>query len=88
MATLQFKDKQVETPDNESIQLASQEADIPFGCRSGLCRTCEVIIDDGEENLSKLNKLEEQVDLPPKHRLACQCVAKKGIIKLHSVFDE
>lgn len=87
MATIELNGETKEVNNNEPIQLACQEMGLPFGCRSGLCRTCEIVVEEGMENLSNLNQLEKQHDLPPQHRLACQCVIKSGKVKLKAFLE-
>ncbi|MBL8693581.1 MAG: (2Fe-2S)-binding protein [Planctomycetes bacterium] len=52
------------------------KAKVPFGCRNGVCGTCEVIVMSGSENLSPVVAPEketiESFGIPKGHRLACQ----------------
>ncbi len=86
MATVIVNEKEKEVPDNSAIQSACEELGIPFCCQSGFCRTCEVVVLEGMDNLSERNENEE--DLEKGHRLACQCLIKKGKVKMKSVFEE
>ena len=45
----------------------------------GKCGKCIVRIEKGEENLSKLTSSERKINLPEKHRLACQARVIKDI---------
>lgn len=50
---------------------------IPFGCANGICGTCLIKVEKGEENLSPMNETEEMTlkarMAEPGERLACQC---------------
>ena len=85
MALLKTKEKQVEVAENTSLFNAADELGIPFGCRSGMCRTCESEIISGEENLTPRNDLEDAHELPKGHRLLCQCSITKGIVEVRPV---
>ncbi|HKE01411.1 MAG TPA: 2Fe-2S iron-sulfur cluster-binding protein [Planctomycetota bacterium] len=53
-----------------------EKARVPFGCRNGVCGTCEIEILAGAGNLSAIVAPEkETIDsfgIPAGHRLACQ----------------
>jgi ferredoxin len=53
-----------------------EKTKVPFGCRNGVCGTCEVEILEGLENLSKMVEPElgtiQAYMIPDGHRLACQ----------------
>ncbi len=64
-------------PDTPLRDVCDQEkAKVPFGCRNGVCGTCEVIILSGAENLSPIVDPEKDTlasfGIPGGHRLACQ----------------
>lgn len=82
MAILIRDDKRVEIKDGDSIVNACKELDISFGCKSGLCGTCNIIVLEGTDNLSNRTMQEEDMNLPDKNRLACQCRIKSGIVKI------
>jgi len=84
MAMIIFKDKSVEIPDGSRIQKASEDMGLQFGCKNGFCRTCEISVIEGYENLSILSENEEFLELPKPRRLACQCIIKNGTIKIKS----
>jgi ferredoxin len=69
---------EIEIPDGESLKESCEKLGVPFGCQNGLCGTCMIDIDFGEENLSDLTEEEEILERDRKHRLACQCKIKKG----------
>jgi len=64
------------------------KAHIGYACGgNGLCQTCDVVIEEGAENLSKPNDVEKawtpDRKLNEGHRLACQAqVMKEGKVKL------
>ncbi|MDP3640538.1 MAG: 2Fe-2S iron-sulfur cluster binding domain-containing protein [Nanoarchaeota archaeon] len=84
MAFVMRENQKVEVPDGSPIREACEELGIPFGCRSGLCRTCEIAVLEGMSNLAEKNDLEKDHDLPPHHRLACQAQLLKGTVKVES----
>jgi ferredoxin len=70
--------QEIEVKDGDNIKEACEKLGVPFGCQNGLCGTCMIDIDSGEENLSDLTEEEEILERNRKHRLACQCRIKKG----------
>ena len=85
MGRIAVDGQQREIPDGSPIREAGEELGIPFGCRSGLCRTCEIEVIEGMSNLAEKNELEKDHDLPPNHRLACQARLMKGAVVIRSV---
>lgn len=71
-------DREIDVADGDSIKSACEKLGVPFGCQNGLCGTCMIDIDYGEDNLSELTEEEEILERDKKHRLACQCKIKKG----------
>jgi len=82
MAILKADDSEIEVSDGDFIKDAAEQLGVPFGCRNGLCGTCMVDIEEGEENLSELTQEEIDMDRDRTHRLACQCKIKEGIVKI------
>ena len=82
MAVIIKDNQEMDAPNGERIQAVCEKLGIPFGCRSGLCRTCEIEVLEGMNNLEEKNELELDHDLPVNHRLACQCVIKEGRIRI------
>jgi len=82
MAKLINNENEREIPDGEPIQDICDEEGIPFGCRNGICASCIIEVEDGEENLEDKNEAELAMDLDKGLRLACQCKIKKGTVKL------
>jgi ferredoxin len=70
--------QEIEVADGESIKEACERLGVPFGCQNGLCGTCMIDVDSGEENLSELTDEEDILERDRKHRLACQCKIKEG----------
>ena len=82
MARLRSKDRETEVPDGGSISNAAEDMGVPFGCIVGMCGTCQIIIDEGEENLTQKTQAEIDMELEPHVRLACQCCIRKGTVKI------
>jgi ferredoxin len=99
MATIVFETKKgpvltVPLPDGGSLADLCDEknAPIPFSCRSASCGTCCIEVLEGENQL--LAPADEELDVldaldrkAPKHRLACQAIAKggQGLLRIRSV---
>ena len=53
-----------------------EKARVPFGCRNGVCATCEIEVLAGGQNLSPIVEPERDTiasfGIPEGHRLACQ----------------
>jgi ferredoxin len=53
-----------------------EKARVPFGCRNGVCATCEIEVLAGGEHLSAIVAPESETlasfGIPAGHRLACQ----------------
>jgi len=88
MAKLIINEKEIEIEDGAEIKKHCEEAGIPFGCESGLCRTCEVDVVEGHENLSGLTDNEKDMYMDEKTRLACQCKVKSGTVKIKPKWDD
>ena len=88
MGKLIIKDKEYEVPDGDEIKKTCEETGIPFGCESGVCRTCEIEVHEGEENLSELTENEIDMCMDKKNRLACQCRMKSGSVKIKAKWED
>lgn len=75
-------EKSKELPDNSEVRDACEDLGLEFGCKNGFCRTCEVTVLEGYDNLSELTENEEFIGLIKPRRLMCQCKIKKGIVKI------
>jgi ferredoxin len=82
MAKLEMDGQEKEIPDGEPIKEASKEMGVVFGCEDGLCGTCMIEIEEGEDNLSELTEPEQSMGVDGKNRLACQCKIKSGTVKI------
>ena len=74
--------KEIELDDGSEVRNACEELGIEFGCRNGFCRTCEVTVIEGYDNLTGMTENEEFISLIAPRRLMCQCKIKKGTIKI------
>jgi ferredoxin len=85
MAKLIFENSgdEIEIPDNSSLQEACEEQGIPFACTEGVCGTCIIEVQEGMDNLSSYSQEESDFmgDMGCE-RMACQCRAVKGEIKI------
>jgi len=82
MASIKLDSKTAEQPDNKPIIDSCKKLGIPFGCQDGSCGTCMIFVLEGMEHLSEFNAKEKELGIEVPHRLACQCVLKKGMIKV------
>ncbi len=72
-------------PDNkEKIlqQLLIQKFPVPYSCKSGICGSCECILEEGEVELLENEYLTEKEERKG-HILACMSIAKSRKIKLN-----
>ncbi|ALR30256.1 oxidoreductase [Chryseobacterium sp. IHB B 17019] len=79
------KQYQTELPDNkEKIlqQLLIQKFQVPYSCKSGICGSCECILEEGEVELLENEYLTEKEE-EKGHILACMSIAKSKKIKLN-----
>ena len=82
MATLKSETQEVEVAEGNPIQLAAEELGVPFGCRHGMCGTCQVEVVEGIEHLSPPNEREQAMGMTGPYRLCCQASIKNGVVKL------
>lgn len=74
-----------ELPDNkEKIlqQLLVQKFPVPYSCKSGICGSCECMLEEGEVELLENEYLTEKEEAKG-HILACMSIAKSRKIKLN-----
>lgn len=79
------KEYSAELPDNrEKIlqQLLIQKFSVPYSCKSGICGSCECILEEGEVDLLENEYLTEKEE-EKGHILACMSIAKSTKIKLN-----
>lgn len=72
-------------PSNEERilqQLLEQKYAVPYSCKSGICGSCECILEEGEVDLLENEYLTEKEEKKG-HILACMSVAKSKKIKLN-----
>lgn len=86
MAKLIFdhNEEEIELPDDSPIAEACEEAGVPFACTEGVCGTCVIEIEEGQENLNSPTKEEEDFlgEGTNRERLACQCRIKQGNVRI------
>lgn len=82
MARIIINNKELEIADNTAILETCEEAGVPFGCQQGQCGTCQIQIEEGEDNLAELTQEEQDMAMDHKNRLACQCIIKSGTVKI------
>jgi len=58
-----------------------------FGCRNGFCRTCEIEVLEGYENLTEISENEEFIMLDYPKRLACQCRLLKDGVRIKPLWQ-
>lgn len=79
------KQYHTELPDNKERilqQLLVQNFPVPYSCKSGICGTCECILEEGEVELLENEYLTEKEE-ENGHILACMSIAKSKKIKLN-----
>lgn len=80
----EHSDEEVELNPGDKIAEVCEEAGVPFACTEGVCGTCVIEIVDGKENLTP--PTQEELDFlgddTCDERLACQCMIKKGCVKI------
>ena len=82
MPKVNFKSdgKVVEVPAGTPLVQVAEDngASIAFSCKAGVCLSCLVNVNKGEENLGPVTENEkatlEGFGAKPKQRLSCQCV--------------
>ena len=82
MAIIKTEDKEVELEDDSTIIDACEELGVTFGCFEGVCGVCRISIIEGADNLNDLTLNEKNLDCNKDDRLACQCILKKGTVKI------
>jgi ferredoxin len=68
--------------DGQPIKDACESLGVQFGCQNGFCRTCEIDVIEGQDNLSILSENEEFIGLIKERRLACQCRLLQGNVTI------
>lgn len=63
-------------------QLLVQKYNVPYSCKSGICGSCECILEEGEVELLENEYLTEKEERK-RHILACMSIAKSRKIKLN-----
>lgn len=81
MASIQYKDKVIDVKDGDDLTKACEEVGVPFACHSGVCGSCRIEILEGEDNLTELSEMEQELGMSKTERFACQCKIKKGHVK-------
>ncbi|MDQ0594346.1 ring-1,2-phenylacetyl-CoA epoxidase subunit PaaE [Chryseobacterium ginsenosidimutans] len=79
------KDYFTELPTNEEKilqQLLIQKIPVPYSCKSGICGSCECVLEEGEVELLENEYLTEKEEKKG-HILACMSIAKSKKIKLN-----
>ncbi len=81
MAIIKTTTKSITAIDGGSME-KSAELGVLFGCHKGVCGKCATDVLSGMSNLSAPSDAEKAMDLGPARRLMCQCVVKRGTVKL------
>jgi len=87
MATITIDEKSIEVADGDSIKDACEQLGVLFGCRNGFCRTCEIEVLEGYENLTEISENEEFIMLDYPKRLACQCRLLKDGVRIKPLWQ-
>lgn len=88
-------EKEINISENQSILSASLEAGIPHFHACGgkaKCSTCRILILEGAENLSPINKkeafLRKKIPFPHTVRLACQSFVTSGKVTIERIIKD
>ncbi len=81
MAKIRFEGDEREIADGSRVFETCEALGMPFGCTEGICGTCRCTVVSGMEHLKPLNEKEEDMDLGPDERLACQCYITGGLVE-------
>jgi len=82
MAKLIIDNEEHDIADGQRIDAVCESAGIPFSCNSGVCGTCQIEVEEGAENLGKLNDEEKELGMDRNNRLSCQCTITGGTVKI------
>jgi ferredoxin len=82
MAKVLYEDQEKVVEDNSEMKKPCEELGVPFACSSGICGTCTVDIVEGEDNLTELSEMEEDLGMDKSQRLSCQCKIKSGDVRI------
>jgi ferredoxin len=79
MAKVKLDDQEREMTPDDNFRETTEDMGVPFGCETGICGTCEVIVHKGGEHLTPLTPHERDMGLSESepYRLCCQCQLKK-----------
>lgn len=86
MATLKFEHngEELELNDESPIAESCEEAGVPFACTEGVCGTCVIEVVEGMDNMNCPTQEEKDFlgDDTQCERLACQCIIKRGKVRI------
>ena len=84
MALVKHKGFSKEIEDGQNIaDMCEDHLEVLFGCKEGICGTCEVEVLSGMENLNELTEVEKMFGIEPgNRRLTCQCIINQGEVEL------
>jgi len=81
MASVIMGERRAQVKDGREIRDACKALGVPLECDDHH-HTCHIEILEGAENLAAHSEIEEKEGMDTTHRLACQCVIRKGNIKI------
>ena len=70
--------------DGQNPRTSFENLGIAFSCSSGVCGTCKIKINEGNENINEKTEEEEDYPLREDERLACQCEKISGDIEFEN----
>ena len=87
MGSLSKDGNSVEVVDGEPIKEAARSLGVPFSCEDGVCGSCLVDVELGEDNLDDLTSAEKDFGLMDnKSRLCCQAKLKEGDVEVKEAY--
>ncbi len=78
------KEVKVKENDKKDLIEKAEELGVILACQNGICGSCRIEVIEGMENLSEFTEQEKDMgfDESGKERLLCQCMIKKGDVKI------
>lgn len=75
MVKIKLNDQEENVPPGAPMREPTEAMGLPYGCETGICGTCEVVVKSGGQHLTPLSPNEKEMGLTEAepYRLCCQC---------------